>query len=418
MAFSKKTKKNLLPKGINEADEINVTDEELEDAVVESNPYYAKVASVYSAVRYLLFVFLVLLVCVSTIKNSDSITYDNLMFLMKDLGSVAEASSGNFETITYNPDTTLSFSGFRKNLSVATSSGLKIYEGDGSLIFEGRDKFSSPLIETSDRYLLVYDFGGHSFALYNSFARIFSHKLDYPITGADISNSGMFAVVTRTMEYNSAVMLYTKNCKMKNRYLSEDRVIDVSINNEGSRVCILSFDAKDASFLTKIMITKPGENKPITTLELENVFPFSCNFTTDGNLTVFCDKATYFYDDNGNLIGSFNIGGEVEAAKLSGEGAVIAVPQNAVATGSYVTVLDSSGDVLYSGLISGKPYAVDFCDGYLFYLSGNVLTRTDIKNGEIISKEISGGGKAMIVYSQNDVMVCSGSAAEYYDFKD
>ncbi len=414
----KRPHKENLPGRIDAVDEIDVSDEELEDAVAAANPYYAKVSSVYSAARYILFVFLVLLISISAIKNPESITYDNLMFLMKDLGSVAESSGGNFETITYNPDTTLSFSGFRKNLAVATPSGLKIYEGDGDLSFEGSDRFSNPLIQTSDRYLLVYDFGGSSFALYNSFARIYSEKLDYDITGADISDSGMFAVVSRTKEYNSAVLLYTKNCKLKNRYLSSDRVIDISLNDSGTRVCILSFTATNASFKTKIMITKPREDTPMTSLELEDVFPLSCNYTSDGNLTVLCDKALYFYDGDGNLKGSCDLEGEPEAVCLCDEASVISFSEASVAAGSYIMVFDSEGDTVYSGDADRMTADVGYAEGYLFSLSGNILTRTDIRNDEKVSKEVSGSGKKMIVYSKDDVMICSSSSAEYYDFSE
>ena len=416
MIFSKKRpKKDNLPRRADEPDEVNVSDDELEEAAVVINPYYAKVASVYSAVRYLLLVFLILLIFFTAMRNSESITYDNLMFLVKDLGSVAEATNGNFETISYNPDTTLSLSGFRKNLAVAASSGLKIYASDGKTTFEGEDKFSTPLIETSDRYLLVYDFGSTSFSLYNSFARIYTEKLDYDITGADISNSGMFAIVTKTKEYNSSVLLYTKNCKLKNRYLSEDRVIDVAINDSGSRVCILSFNAENASFVTKIMVSKPGESKALVTLELEDVFPLSCEYTSDGNLTVFCDSALYFYDADGRFLGSFDLMGEPEAVKLSKGGTVLSLPKNAVSAGSYVTVLGSKGNIIYSGEVPGKTTAVDFYDGYLFTLTGNILTRTNVKTGETVETEVSGNGKNMIVYSKDDVMICSNSVAEYYD---
>ncbi|MEE0969524.1 MAG: DUF5711 family protein [Clostridia bacterium] len=419
MALKKeKRSREKLQRISNEPDEINISDDELEEAATAVNPYYSKVASVYSAVRYLLLAVLVLFIAVSAIRNSDGITYDNLMFLMKDLGSVAEASEGNFGKITYNPDTTLSFSGFRNNLAVVTSSGLKIYKGDGSLIFGGEDKFSRPNIETSDRYLLVYDFGGNSFALYNSFARIHKEKFDYDITGADISNSGMFAVVTRTREYNSAVMLYTKNCKLKNRYLSEDRVIDVAINDAGNRLCILSFDAENASYVTRIKIMKPGENSPVTTLELSDIFPLSCNFTSDGNLTVLCDKALYFYDEDGNLLGSYVFGGELLGAELDKKAAVVISSENSLGASGGIAVLGSEGEVIYKNLIYEKVVSSAYCDGYLFTVSGNVLTRVNVKTEAVMSREISGGGKNMVVYSADDVMICSNSSAEYFDFSD
>lgn len=397
--------------------EIKVSDRELFEASAKTNGYYEGVASIYSTVRYVLLIFLVVFLFVSAIRNPESISYDNLMFLMKDLGSVGEASGGDFNNIAYNPDTSLSFSGFRKNLAVATTAGLKIYDGEGKLLFEGKERFSNPKMEASDRYLLMYDFGGNSFALYNSFARIYNERLEYEITGADISDSGMFAVITKTKEYNSAVLLYTKNCKLKNRYLSEDRVIDASINSKGDRIAILSFDAADSSFVTKIKISKPGEDHVITSLELRDVFPLSCNFTLDGNLSVFCDKGLYFYDENGNLLGNFALNDPIEAAKLCDDGVVVAMAQNAVTTGSNIIMLNSSGGIEYSGEIVGNASLVDYSESYIFALGGNILTRIDIKSNVIERKQISGSGKKMIAYSGDDVMVCTFSMAEYCDFK-
>ncbi len=407
-----------IKKQVSDADEIRISDDEIAEVSYVGNPYYDGVARIYSAVRYALLIFLVVFILVAALRSPESISYDNLMFLLKDLGSVHDASNVKFCNVTYNPDTTLSFSGFRRNLAIATSGGLRIYEGDGSLIFEGKDKFSNPHIENSSRYLLLYDFGGNSYALYNSFARIYTEKTDYEITGADISDCGMFAIVTKTKEYNSAVMLYTKNCKLKNRYLSEDRVIDVSINDDGSRICILSFDAENSSFVTRIKISKPGEDKPITTLFLGDVFPLSCEYTADGNLTVFCDKALYFYNGDGNLLGSYAPSGNIEAARLTEQGAVIAIPKNAVTTGSKVTLLDTKGNVAFEGDFEGKVTILDYKDGAIFALAGNHLTAIDVNSLERKIRKTSASGKSMIVYSSKDVMICSGSFAEYFDFSE
>ncbi|MBQ8005654.1 MAG: hypothetical protein IJ303_05030 [Clostridia bacterium] len=417
MKLRKKAFKNdNLPGLADEQDEIDFSDEELRDAASPVNLYYEKVSIVYSTVRYLLLVFLVLLIAVASIKNSESITYDNLMFLMKDLGSVAESSSGGFADISYNPDQAIAFSGFRKNLALAAPSGLKIYEGDGDLLFEGSDKFSTPRLETSDRYLLLYDFNSSGFALYNSFARIYTEKLEHDITGADISDSGMFALVSKTKEYNSAVLLYNKNCRMINRYLSEDRVVDVALDRTGERICIISFSAENASFKTKVMIAEPGDDFALSTLELGDVFPLACEYTDDGNLTVLCDKALYFYDREGTLIGSYELGGEPQALYCGSEGTVIAFSENTVSAGSSVKVLSGSGELVFSGETEGRASAVLYKDGCAFVLEGNRLIRIDTSNGEKDFADLDGGGKTMIVYSKNDVMVCSNSKAEYYDF--
>lgn len=395
--------------------EINISDDELYDELSETNGYYEKVSKIYSTVRYVLIIVLVIFVTLSTIKNSGSITYSNLMFLFKDLGSAAESSNAKFGTITYNPDTTLACAGFRKNLATASSAGVKIYSGDGKKIFDGTDKFVSPMIETSDRYLLVYDFGGKDYALYNSFARIFTEELDYEITGADISESGTYAIVTRTKEYNSAVLLYTKNCVLKTRYKTDDRVTDVSVNRNGTRLCVLSFTSENAAFVTRIVILKPGETTAVAELTLSDTFPLACNYTDDGRLTVFCDNALYFYDGDGNLESSFPLSSVPNTADFSDDGCVISASENAVTTGNRVTVLDTRGNTVYSGTFSGKTAGVAYCDGYLFVLSGNRVCRTNVKSGETVEKTTE-GGKKMIVYSGDDVLVCSQSKAEYFNF--
>ena len=415
MLFGKKERETNDAVTDTETEEINVTEEEL-DAVLPENPYYAKIATAYSAVRYILLVFLVVFIAAMAIRNSESITYDNLMFLMKDLGSVAEASGTDFDTINYNPDTTRSYSGFRRNLAVASSNGLTIYASDGKPIFEGDARYSAPMIETSSRYLLLYDFGENEFSLYNSFARIYTETLDYEVLCADVSESGMFSVVTRTKEYNSAVLIYTKNCKLKSRFLSEDRVVAVSLDDDGDRACVLAFDALDASFRTKITILRPGDDDAVAQLTLSDAFPLACNYTENGNLTVLCDKALYFYDGDGNLINSFAFGETPEAAKLCANGTVISVSKNAVTTESVLTVLDQSGSVVYDGKCAGKAVSVGLSDSYLFSLAGNVITRTNIKTSETATLETTGSGKDMIVYTDKDVLVCSASKAEYYEF--
>lgn len=397
--------------------EINISDSELYDELSQTNKYYDSVSKLYSAARYLLLIILALFVTLSTIKNSDSITYGNLMFLFKDFGSVIDSASSGFSAINYDPDSTISCEGFRNDLVVLSSSGIKIYSGDGDKIFEGTDRFAEPKISVSDRYILMYDFCGNEYALYNSFARIYTEKLDYEITNADISESGMYAVVTRTKEYNSAVLLYTKNCALKNRYKTNDRVIDLSINKSGTRLCVLSFFAENASFSTKIVILNPGSDSAVAELTLVDTFPLECNYTDDGRLTVFCSNSIYFYDENGNLEAAFPLSSVPDVADLSSNGCAVAMSENAVTTGGHITVLDTKGNILYGDSFSGKITEMRLCDGYLFILSGNELVRINIKNGET-DKKTTNGGKSMIVYSTSDVMVCSQSRAEYYNFNE
>lgn len=414
--FRRNKEENDKNKKLQKDQEIEISDDEIGEATIPVNAYYAAVSAKYSVARYLLILVLVLFVSLSLINNSESITYENLMFLIKDFSYAVDSADRNFQTIVYDSDISRSYTRYRNSLALASASGLKIYSGGGKLTFDGDEKYNNPQIEASDRYLLMYDFGGNRYSLYNSFAKIFSDTPEYEIIGADISASGMFAIVTRTKEYNSAVLLYTKNCKLRNRYLSDEYVVDVAINDKGTRICILSMYAENGSYMTKIMLCRPGEENALSTLLLSDVFPMNAQFTKNGNLAVMLNESLYYYDEDGNFISGSEIGSNISCADVSCYGAAFALSSNAVSTESSILVYNQNGEMCYSGDIDGRVLDISLYDKFVFALMSDKIIRIDTKKFLKEELEISGVGKKILVYGENDIMLCSDTKAEYCNF--
>ncbi|MBR4296457.1 MAG: hypothetical protein IKT56_06455, partial [Clostridia bacterium] len=124
----------------------------------------------------------------------------------------------------------------------------------------------------------------------------------------------------------------------------------------------------------------------------------------------------YFYNEDGNLLGSYDIDGDIESAKLSEDGSVLCVPSKSITKGSFVIVFGTTGKQIYNNFFEENIIDAVYEDGYLFLLSGNLLKRINIKTSDVVEKEIFESGKNIIAYSKNDTMVCSSSKARYYDF--
>ena len=397
--------------------EISISDEELRESTAPRNEYYASISALYNAAKYVTLVLLVLFICGSFISNPETVTYDKFMFLVKDITNVFDSTSSVYDDISYTPEVGITLSAYRKNLAVASVGGVDIYNGDGEPTYTGNEKFSNPRIESSDKYMLVYDFGHKRYALYNLFAKIYSENLDGEIVVGDISDSGMYALVTKAKEYNFSASVYTKNCRLKNRILTDDYVLDIDIDSAGKRFAILSTYASDGSYVGKVTFYKVGEGEAVTSVKLNESLPIKCCYLSDGSLAVLCDNGVYYYDEDGGFITSYGFGtSQPILFDMNENGIALVHSTNGSSIGNQVIFVGEDGEIKHESICDGRIVAVRELDGFLFVLTDSAVMRIDIDGDEIKKLGALGMGKQLIVISRYDVMLATDSKSEYYDF--
>ena len=94
-----------------------------------TNPYYAMVSYRYKLAKYAAVIILVFFVLISIALNSENITYNNFVFLIKDMNTVFEAEGvlNVQKNVRYNPDKNQAFALYRNGLAIAGSSNIFIY---------------------------------------------------------------------------------------------------------------------------------------------------------------------------------------------------------------------------------------------------------------------------------------------------
>lgn len=410
----KNTKKRNM--GLTDKNDVRMEDDAFESAAPK-NKYYLSVSRRYNFAKYLVLIAFMCFLLISLMANRENITYENFLLLIKDVNLAARTANRSYETINYSEDSEQTVTRYKNNLVVTGGSGVKIFSGTGSQVYSGKEKFSKPRAVSSDKYLLVYDFGGTKFSLYNTFTSVFSDSFEYGITDGAISDSGTFALVSRTKEYNYSVMVYSKNCNLINRYRGNEYVIDVAISDDGKRIAIVMVEAESGYYNTTLMLCEPGSEEVIQTLTLSHVFPVKCAFSDDSNLALICDKEVYFYDKNGSLRGNFPISGELDRVSCQGDHVALAVADNAVQSDNTVIVLGYKGNVKYEGDIQARISDIELYEGSLFVLTDTDIRRITLSDGKELSKQAQGYSKELVVFSRDDVMLCTKSKAEHIDLR-
>ena len=165
-----------------------------EDFNAAGDVYYASVSAHYKVAQRILCLFLVFFLVISVLLNFKEITYDNFFYLLKDFTSAADAGNNYYETLSYESDSRQRFTLYRGGIASVSPSRISIFTATGRRTLNETSGFSSPFAISSDKYVLFYDTAGNTFSIYNSFARVYTEKLDYPVKCASLADDGSFAV--------------------------------------------------------------------------------------------------------------------------------------------------------------------------------------------------------------------------------
>ncbi len=388
------------------------------DDTPERNAYYDRVARGYRTAQYLTLFLLIAAILFGFVTGSDSITYANFVYLLRDFDTVLSAGGDTVARIRYSAADDRQYLCYRNGLALVNRSGVEVYNASGRRTLSDTPGFSDPRAAASEQYMLVWDQGDCSYALYNSLARIYSGELEFPISGGAISDSGMYAVVTKSREYTSAVLLYGKNNRLKNRFLKDEYVIDVAISDDGERVALASVKSVDGAYLAEFLLAEPGEDEAIAVLEVAGAFPMAVRFFDGNRFAVLCDTAIYFYSADGESLGQYVFTDDAPSRfALDGETAALVFPNNVMGTESRVLCFDATGAVIDETVLDGRAEALALAGEDLYLLTEHSLYRMALSHGESAGLDYSGGGKALLP-CDGGVLVCTASSAYRYTARD
>lgn len=381
------------------------------------NYYYLRLARRFRLAQTLTIIITVFFVVFMTTAYSDDITADNIKYLFRDINVRSQGDDAKFMNITYNADPTQCFSMFRGELVYVTGSGLTLYGASGGEGLKDSMTLESPVVKAGEKYMLVFDISGSRFSVYNSFSRLYSEELDYNIANAAMSDSGAFAVVTSSREYNSVVLYYDDDFDLSARYSKSRYVTGVAVSDDGNRIAIAAVDAKNGDFVTELTFYEPGLDSELAHIELTGVFPVSVDYM-EGGFALLTLSGLYWYDIDGNFITSLNFRYKPYKYAVSDLYYIVIFPKNIVGSVNEVAVFSSDGKPLYEGVIDERITDIEVSDyGYAYILTQDRAVMIDIENSSIVSVPVSSQAKRILPTGDGTVLLAYSSRAIFLDFK-
>ena len=388
-------------------------DAKYDGAYGKENKYYTAIADRYRICKYITILLTVVFAVTMLTCFSQDITAENFQYLIKDLDLSGLTFDSDFESLVFSGGADSAFGVYRSELVVVGQGTTSLYRSSGSLSLHKSNSFYDPQLLVSEKYFLIYDRAesSQSYTVYNSFAELHSEQLDYPITGAALSDQGTYAIVTRDDSFRSIVRVYDRDFHLKNEIKKDKYVLSVALTDDGKTLAIASVYDEDGGFVTELMTVPVGGTEASMTLTVEGVIPLSLTWQEKGNLAVLYTDRTVIYTPSGKEVAQIDYMSQTSLHVRLGK-ELICVTYNTTVLGydKTVEIYDQNGSLLYTGSFTGELITALCREGEAALLLDDRLIVIDPYTARVKETEVEPNAIALVYAGEIPVVCYSGSA--------
>ena len=396
-----------------------VAEKEQIDLQNPRNAYYDNISNIYHTLFLVFLAALLVFVCVSMLCNLELFTYENFYYLAKDINAASDLLSGtgnviNYETSVRNQTFTL----YRGGLAVGGDSGLQLFTATGRETLNTSPDYVQPVLHGSDRYLLVYDIGEKRYSVYNSFVCVHHEESDYPVFAGAMSDSGYYTVVSESYDHAGVVSLYNDRFELINRYNRTEMVTCTAINQAGNRIAFATTGMQNGEYVTTLVIAVPGQGQTSTEMPFEGLFPYSVDFIDQYRLLLVGDTAAYIISvDDGTVMCSIPFAGlQLAYADTAQSYTALIFSVNPVTDTYRIIVCDKNGVLKADQTFDAGISQLCVYGDYVYLVTDRGVARIEPESQNYQLIECVTQGKTMLVRNNDEVLLCGGQSATYYQF--
>lgn len=261
------------------------------------------------------------------------------------------------------------------SFALTTDTYLYTYSTGGGQYFALQHGYVNPMAVSNSKRLLIYDKGGHDFALYNKTSEIFKQRIENEvIVSAFISDSEHVAVVTSGGRFSNIVHVYDGNGKwLYTHKFIDDNVMQAAFSADKAYLYLSRIKSDNGDIVTEITKYRLNdESEEAWTYKISDSIPLELYVSGD-TVKAVCDNSTVSLNaETGELKGSFKYGGELKDFDCSDSGSILAV-NDYTASGSRLILLDNDCSELARADISGSINQLLYEDDRVYLLTGRSL---------------------------------------------
>ena len=405
----------------------DVLSEEPIDFSAPSIPYYENLANRLNFVRVILYMVLFVFITVTVLCNHRFITYENLYYLAKDISAATLTAQSRADQMSYPISSTeADFVYYRGGMVVAGSEVITALSGSGRQTMSVNVAYANPCARASDKYFLTFGRGERSFAVYNAFVQVHREITEFPIYDAVVGDNGNFAVVTRSRDYTSEVILYDSDMNRLGNCHLNGYVTGIAMNREGNRLGIVSAEFEGGVWETKVTMIRVTKGLPNASATVVGAMGLQCGFVTDEHMAVVYTDRLMIWESDASVKGETLFEGTVPTLCAIGDNrvAILFEIENDLSE-NLLQVYDKNGRSIYDVRmdanhpirLSGKAEELAFGKNTLFVRTKNTLYRLSGNGDDLASAQIS-HDTVTVLPTEDEVLVCTPAYAARLDKDD
>lgn len=204
--------------------------------------------------------------------------------------------------------------------------------------------YVNPAAVSTEKRALIYDRGGHDFALYSSGAEMFKQSVnDETIVSAFIGAGDKSAIVTSGGRYSNVVYVYDGTGKwLYTRKFIDENVMQADFSDDGKYLFLTLVRSNTGDIVTEVCkYDISSEEKELWKYSISDSLPYALK-VSGNTVTAVEDNAVYSLNaDTGEETGRYSFDGELIDFDIGESGGVYVLDYYA-GNGKTVTVLDNT----------------------------------------------------------------------------
>lgn len=294
---------------------------------------------------------------------------------------------------------------------VLTSKQVKGFSNGGKELFSHTHGYENPVIKISQSRILVFEQGGKSYSIFTLEGLENTLETTLRIINADMSDSGVYALVLENEEYAAAVKVFNKqNESIYEWFSAKDVVNNVAVRYSGNKIAVSTFSAETGNFKSNVSILEFDSPTPIYTKTIENGLVYLLDSTYRSGVAAVTENEICVIDWSG---GEENYHNDYSASMLRSDNGYLAVfNRENDKTDNRIAVLGKDlkvkAEVEFNGIISD----IAIRGKHIYCISDAKVMILDFE-GKVIRETPCGFGIARVVITDSSTaLIVSDSKIE------
>lgn len=345
----------------------------------------------------------------------DRLNLDALQRYVRYLNVSEDSKTGRF---VYDESNSNRYAGLSGGLSVASATGLSLYDKDGVETASIQASMSAPVLKTGGDLALAYDTGGNTLEAASqkrgSVLHVSSQK---PILDADIASDGSICYLSSESGYRAVLYVYNSQQALIYRWLSSSQYfMRCTVSSGAKYAAAAALGQEDGMFQSSVVLFRTDSEEILRTIPIGNALIYDLHFLPGNTLCVLCEDALYFYELDGQCLGSYAFeDAYLKDYTLDGSGFVTLV-MNLYKAGNRYTALTVGydGTVLGTLPISEQILDISASGKYLALLTSGALSIYDQNLTEYdVSDNTTGASSAVMREDGSAILLSNGHGTLY-----